>query len=108
MGACSLRGRDLSATHKDKKTAQSCPVVRQSCGRLELWWEPGGRGGVRQGRIEVEAKGVTKEERSPATSYPEQKYSTAHGSDQDGAIGWCVLELAKWAENRELPDYAVR
>lgn len=71
-GACSLR--DLSATQGQG----NCTILLLSCGSPVVgsnlagaWWQR-----RRQGRIEKEAKGVTKEERSPATSYPEQKYST--------------------------------
>lgn len=70
-GSLQLDGGRICQQHKAKETAQSCFVVRQLCGLLGAWWQR-----RRRGRIEREAKGVTKEERSPATSYPEQKYST--------------------------------
>lgn len=99
--ACSLTGAAFCQQHRAEETAQSCFVERQPCGRLELvgaWWQR-----RRQGRIEWEAKGVTKEERSPATSYPEQKVQHTNTIATPGRgerLG--VFGLVRWAEYRGL------
>lgn len=67
-GACSLTGGGSVSNTRPTLSCGNSVVGSSLMGAL---WQR-----RRQGRIEREAKGVTKEERSPATSYPEQKYST--------------------------------
>lgn len=74
-------------------TAQAFSFVRELCGRLGLWWEPGERGGVRgaSGRGE---KGVTKGgEIADDKATQSQKYTMVTRAGSRSRTGRVVLCL---------------